>query len=380
MTEFPMLDISPLRSEHDCREVATARNFLQSKFWGFFKSKTGWQAFECSYALGNGSQGRALLLRKRIGRFFSFLYIPFGLQELETETDKWHLLSELLFAIGAALGKNDIFVRIDLPWKKSIDLPTASPGNLSFNKKNGRRVFKGVDVQVPDTVVLDISKTEDEILKSMKAKWRYNIRLAEKKGVQVTEEGEKGLDEFMQLYRETSKRDKIAIHSTSYYRTLFQTVSQIRNTVSENSPIENLPELSLYIARHEGHAIAGIIVLRYGRTSTYLYGASSDQKRNLMPAYALQWYAVQDARRKGATSYDLFGIPPEAKDDSHPMAGLYLFKMGFGGEIVHRYGAYDVALHPVVYKIFRASEAMRLMWHKKIKKKLRKVFHKIEIH
>jgi lipid II:glycine glycyltransferase (peptidoglycan interpeptide bridge formation enzyme) len=211
----------------------------------------------------------------------------------------------------------------------------------------------------------------------MKAKWRYNIRLAQKKGVQVTEEGEKGLDEFMQLYRETSKRDKIAIHSPSYYRTLFQTVSQIRTRVSANSPIENLPELSLYIARHEGNAIAGIIVLRYGRMSTYLYGASSDQKRNLMPAYALQWYAIQDAKRKGASSYDLFGIPPEGTDDSHPMAGLYLFKTGFGGEIVHRYGAHDVALHSVLYRIFRASEAMRLMWHKKLRKKLRKIFHRI---
>jgi len=377
MTEFPMLDISPLSSTQDCRQDADANSFLQSKFWGFFKSKTGWYAFECCYSLENGTRGRAILLRKKIGHFFSFLYIPFGLSELESEKDKWHLLSELLSAIGTALGKRDIFVRIDLPWEKSVDHTAAPQRNPSLLKKNGRRIFKGIDVQVPDTVVLDISKTEEEILKCMKAKWRYNIRLAEKKGVIVTEEGEGGLDEFMRLYTETSRRDKIAIHSSSYYRTLFQTISQIRNNVSKDSSIENLPELSLYIARHEGHAIASIIVIRYGRTSTYLYGASSNQKRNMMPAYALQWHAIQDAKRKGATSYDLFGIPPEGLDDSHPMAGLYLFKTGFGGKIVHRYGAYDVALHPILYRIFRASEAMRLVWHKKLKKNLRRVLQKI---
>jgi lipid II:glycine glycyltransferase (peptidoglycan interpeptide bridge formation enzyme) len=78
-------------------------------------------------------------------------------------------------------------------------------------------------------------------------------------------------------------------------------------------------------------------VVRHGRQGWYLYGASSNVKRNLMPSYALQWAAMRDLRVEGCLSYDLFGIPPYA-EAGHPMFGLYQFKTGFGGRIVHTPG------------------------------------------
>jgi lipid II:glycine glycyltransferase (peptidoglycan interpeptide bridge formation enzyme) len=117
-------------------------------------------------------------------------------------------------------------------------------------------------------------------------------------------------------------------------------------------------KLCLYIASHDSDNLAAIIVLFYGKDATYLYGASSNNKRNLMAPYALQWKAIQDAKEMGCQYYDLFGIPPN-DDPNHPMAGLYRFKTGFGGKIVHRPGSWDYPYKPFIYTLFNIAEALR---------------------
>ncbi len=124
--------------------------------------------------------------------------------------------------------------------------------------------------------------------------------------------------------------------------------------------------MHLLFAEHDGELLAGIFVLVHGDKSTYLYGASSNSKRNLMPAYLLQWEAIKLCRESGAKSYDFFGIPP-VKDKSHTMYGLYQFKVRFGGEIVHRHGCYDYALSGLYYG-FRLLESLRNFYYKKIRK------------
>jgi len=123
------------------------------------------------------------------------------------------------------------------------------------------------------------------------------------------------------------------------------------------------------VARHEGRALAAIITVFHGTEAIYLYGASSDEGRNLMPAYALQWEAIRAARDAGCRSYDLYGIPP-SDDPGHPMAGLYRFKTGFGGEVRHYAGAWDYVYRPVAYRAFRLAERGRLFWHKVVRKKV----------
>lgn len=363
MKGVPNLRISPIETADDCIPEHVVDNFLQTKFWGLFKARTGWQAFSCSYSFEDEVvAGHILVLRRRFAKFFSFLYVPFGAAELEALPRRGEALTTLGRAIGRSLDRADIFIRFDLPWSVS---------SMADSIK-GLGLHKGTDIQVPDTVVLDITKSEEELLAGMKPKWRYNIRLSQKKGVSVKDEGILGLPTFMDLYRKTARRDKIAIHSESYYRTLFETVSEVSS--------ESGPRLSLYVARHKGEALAGIIVLHMGKRATYLYGASSDKRRNLMPTYALQWHAITEAKRRGEKVYDFFGIPPDGHDASHPMAGLFLFKTGFGGEIIHRCGAYDVALHPIAYWMFKVGEGLRLFWHKKIKKSVgrlgRQIFKK----
>jgi len=179
----------------------------------------------------------------------------------------------------------------------------------------------------------------------MKPKWRYNYRLALKKGVKVRQAEKNELAVFYKLLEETSKRDKIAIHGFDYYKALF-------------CSNYDAPDIRIYFAMYENDTLAGIVTLFRGTDAVYLYGASSGNNRNLMPAYALQLKAIEDAKIFGCKRYDFFGIPP-CNDDTHPMSGLYLFKTGFGGKIIHRHGSYDFPYSYILYRIFRIIESLR---------------------
>ena len=210
------------------------------------------------------------------------------------------------------------FIRYDLLWGETG--ADSFPEPLKFSG-----IYKApMDIQPPDTVIIDLQPSEDEILVVMHKKTRYNIKLAAKKGVEIYTGNADDLSAWYDLYKTTSERDKIAIHSLSYYQKVF--------TMAEQS--QTAPDVKIFLARHEEDLLAGIVVLIDGDRATYLYSASSNEKRNLMPAYALLWEAIKTAKNAGCRSYDLFGIPP-VNDPAHPMYGLYRFKTGFGGEIHH---------------------------------------------
>ena len=373
--EKPELAIIRLRTAEDCRSDRAEGSFMQSRFWGLFKSRTGWEAFEVSGRFAEDAPPVSIVvLRRKLGKVFSFLYVPHGppvdFAEIQlSRAERMRTLAQLASALAVAFGRKDLFIRFDLDWERDIASPMDLQADLPLRK--------GADVQVPDTVILDLSATEKELLEGMKPKWRYNIRLAERKGVKVIEAGKEGISDFMALYSQTARRDRIAIHAQSYYETLFTTAEEVASVMQAGEagqiPEHMVPSISLYFAEHEGAKLAAIIVLRKNRHATYLYGASSDTKRNLMPAYALQWHALSQARQKGCISYDFFGIPPDASDPAHPMAGLYLFKTGFGGRIIHREGAWDYPIHPLWHAIYRNAENIRLFWHRSMKKALRRL-------
>jgi len=247
---------------------------------------------------------------------------------------RWDLLSGTRVPVGAELTEGEEAGASD-PVPEPLARPLRKPP---------------ADVQPPDTVIVSLDDDET-LLARMHKKTRYNIRLAEKKGVVVEKSGVEALDEWYQLYRETAERDKISIHSRAYYQDLF----------------DHAPHLTLWLARFEEKLLAGNIVLVHGSQSVYLYGASSNEHRNLMAPYALQWAAMRDCREHGATEYDLFGIPP-TDDPQHPMHGLYRFKNGFGGDRVHRHGAWDGVFRPLAWQIWTKADALRV-WYFKVWKK-----------
>jgi len=361
---FP-LDIEVAEIFHDAPYDPTLKNedhgFMQTEFWARFKVRTGWRA----YCLKVASQDRTfrdtvMVLARSLGLGQWFAYVPHGPANCPKGVDPADYLFEIVHFILPRLPARPLFVRFDLPW--GILSPQSQKLSESIaSRQEGIR--KGKPVQVPDTTILDLRISENELLERMKPKWRYNIRLAEKKGVIVTRHGPEALDAFYGLYLTTAKRDGIAIHPKSYYADLLDEGKRL----TEKSPGRESP-VSIWLAHHDEEVLASIITIFSGKEAVYLYGASSDSKRNLMPAYALQWSAIRAARDAGCTEYDFFGIPP-GEDAGHAMAGLYLFKTGFGGSIVHRFGSVDIPVRPLATSVFSALEGMRNFWHKKIVKK-----------
>ena len=334
-------------SEAELAVCENACSFLQSSMWGEFKSRFGWsaKAFLTEWLCDNSNEKTPLLvLCRKLLLGFSFAYIPWGPQLpvnfLQNEREKAAL--EIAKKLKSYLPRNCVFIRFEPPWQINNE---QAGNNKEMNDLFLSAGFKkaAATVQPPDTVIIDLSVKREQILSQMKSKWRYNVSLAEKKGVHVKTCGAEEIDTFYNLLRETALRDGIAVHGITYYRTLFEL---------------NGENLRLYMASHEGEVLAAIVVLFRGKEATYLYGASSNNKRNLMAPYALQWKAMQDAKDRGCLYYDLFGIPPD-EDPNHPMAGLYRFKTGFGGQIIHRPGSWDYAYKGLIYSLFNIAEKFR---------------------
>lgn len=340
-------------------ESLESRSFLQSGFWAGFKKLYGWEGMAFT-GEEEGKRWNVSVLLRRLGPF-CFAYIPHGPEAVLNVDEEEEFLYKIGGELKHKLPKNCIFIRFDLP------MFSVQKDGVVSRTAYRKPLRKGVDVQPPDSVILKLDKSEDELLAAMKSKWRYNIKLAEKKGVTVSEEGLAGLETFLELYEETGKRDAIAIHSREYYRDLFNEAIKANE---KSHGISSQPKLKLWVARYEDQALASIITLYFGGQAVYLYGASGQLHRNLMPTYALQWKAICDAKKSGCEYWDFFGIPP-ADDPGHPMHGLYRFKTGFGGEIVHYPGAWDYPLKPFFYALYSLAERLRYYWYKTVKKRMR---------
>jgi lipid II:glycine glycyltransferase (peptidoglycan interpeptide bridge formation enzyme) len=332
-------------TEAPLTECENAASFLQSNFWGAFKASFAWKPYSfCVEWADFDEKTPFLAMYRKPAAGMGFVYVPWGPElpdsfPMDSET-RTAALTETALAMRPFLPKDSAFVRFDPAWFSCAD--EKPPEILKpFSRA-------AADIQPPDTVIIDISPPLDIILAQMKPKWRYNIRLGCKK-TRVFRADADGLDAFYALFKETALRDGIAIHGIAYYKRLF-----------ELAAVENSVDLRLYLAEAESRPLAGIITLFRGKTASYLYGASSNVNRNLMAAYALQWQAVQDAKAAGCLCYDLFGIPPDASP-AHPMAGLYLFKTGFGGHIIHRPGSWDYAYKVTHTTLFHAAEKLRKM-------------------
>lgn len=359
---------------------ATGLPFLQADFWARFKGRFGWSSkaflLEVPDYPGSGTPVELRVLVRRLAGPLSFAYVPWGPAVDCPPDSRSDLLASLARALRPFLPATCLFLRLDPPW-----FEREAPGTVKEEPPPRLPVLRpsfaaplrkaGSDVQPPDSVLLRIDRDDEELLSAMKPKWRYNVKLAAKKGVTVESEGTAALSIFYGLYEETSRRDRIAIHPQSYYEGLAAVVAEARREgpTGEVGTSATVPELRVWVARHEGQPLASIITVFYGDTATYLYGASSDEKRSLMPAYALQWAAIRAAREAGCSTYDFYGIPP-TDDPDHAMAGLYRFKTGFGGDIVHYAGSWDVPLVAPAYALWRAAEALRAFWFKDLRKRL----------
>jgi len=222
-----------------------------------------------------------------------------------------------------------VFARFEHPYQKSQ--------NHKFDKtlKNAHAHYQ------PDTtLVIDLTKSKDEILAQMKQKGRYNIKLAQKKEVQIREE--KNAAEFYKILKQTTQRDKFKGHGPNFYQKMIDMVEGSK----------------LYIAEYQGETIAGLIATFYKDTATYYYGASSNKHRNVMAPYLLQWHAIKEAKAQGCKYYDFLGIAPEGAKN-HPWKGVTEFKRKFGGEVVQYDHAKERIYQPFWYWVMRLVKKLR---------------------
>ena len=193
--------------------------------------------------------------------------------------------------VEAAL-RNAIALKID-PEIYDIDIKTIETlRSKGFVRKNKQ-------VQPRTTIFIDLTKSLDQLLMGFEEKTRYNIRLSEKKGVKVREASdEEGIEIFYKIYRETCRRDVFLIHPKSYYLKLKE--SLIDRGMAD-----------VFIADFQGQPIAALFAFRFGSRIWYMYGASSNEFRNVMPNHALHWHLIKWAKEKGLKVYDLWGAPLE---------------------------------------------------------------------
>lgn len=240
--------------------------------------------------------------------------------------------------INNAKPEKPVFVRIE-PEKISDD--EIKKYGL---KKVGAGTLLSGQASPKATRVLDISKSEEEILAAMKPKTRYNIRLAEKKGVTI-----KMLDSddiLYELLEKTSKRDRgYHPHEKKYYTKMIKELA--KNDVAH-----------IFVAEHEGDFLAAILVGFFGEVATYLHGGFDDKKRNLMAPYLCQWEAIKYAKKHGCTLYDFWGVA-ETDDPKDPWAGITRFKEGFGGEKVIFAGTYDIVLNKFWYNVLTIAAKIK---------------------
>ena len=355
--------------------------FLQTYEWGQVKAKYGWTPL---YAIWT-SDGKfsvlketdhwsldpvhclaaALILKRQILRNgfaarLSILYAPKGpLLAWTNESLKNRVLNDLH---SFARKDGAIFLKAD----PDVVLGTGIPsGEDNLIDHGGQMVMAELkqrgwgyspdQIQFKNTVLIDLTPAEEELLARMKQKTRYNIRLAEKKGViwRVGNQGDFGM--LYKMYAETSVRDGFIIRDESYYQTVWQTFTANASSSISNlqSPLTNsqLPSAEPLIAEVNHEPVAAIFVFYFAGGAYYVYGMSRNAHREKMATYLLQWQAIRRAKAKGCTTYDLWGAP-DVFEESDSMWGVYRFKEGLGGKVVRTLGAWDFAPNPLWYKLY----------------------------
>ena len=317
MTKYKTMPIISLTDWNHFLAQHPNAHLLQTGEWGELKSAFGWKPVR----IVSGDSGVQILFRK-LPLGFTVGYIP-----------KANFDQSLLPEIDSACKQNRaIFLKLEPDFWEDQEPDT---WNLKLETSPH-------NIQPPRTIIIDIRDSEEDILARMKPKTRYNTRLAEKKGVTVRAWDD--IDSFHKMMLVTGGRDGFGIHSQEYYKRAYELLQP-----------KGLGEI--LVAEYEGKPLAALFVARNGHRAYYLYGASTDEERNRMPTYLLQWQAIKWAKARGCEEYDLWGVPDEDEatleanfESRHDgLWGVYRFKRGFGGELKRAAQAMDRVYNPLLY-------------------------------
>jgi len=338
-TDKHILTIQPSPADWDSFVRNHSRgHLLQLSAWGDLKSKFGWEAQRVALTQKDDIVAGALVLLKSLPmRLGKMAYVPMG--GYVTDAELYPVLWDAIKSeTGAAFLKLEagFFINSDPPDLTAMDF-TESPQT----------------VQPPNTIYIDVTSDDDEIMSRMNQGTRRKIRKSLKNDINYYEGTRDDLDDFNELIQLTGNRNEFGVHTDAYYEMVYDLF---------------IPEYGVMLmAKHEDTPLAGIMVFALGDTAWYVYGASSREKRNLYATYGIQWQAIQWAKTYGCTYYDMWGIPDEDeetleaqfRDRSDGLWGVYGFKRGWGGEVVRSIGTWDKVFNPLVYTAYRTALKLR---------------------
>jgi lipid II:glycine glycyltransferase (peptidoglycan interpeptide bridge formation enzyme) len=330
---------------------------LQSWDWGEFKSRWGWtverwlwvkadQISEVLKATEVSPLAAAQILRRPIPRTpWSFLYVSKG---PALDYANAALANQVLADLeNYARQTGALFIKIDPDVPRHYGEPQPGQplevqGQVMLNLLAQRNwCFSAEQIQFRNTVIINLTPEPEDLLEAMKSKWRYNIRLAERKGVTVHVGGVADIAAFYQMYAETAARDGFLIRPETYYRDVWQRFL-------------TTGQAEMLLASVDGQIASGLIFFTFGSTAWYMVGASTGQHREAMPNHLLQWAAICRARERGCLSYDMWGAP-DVFNETDRLWGVYRFKSGFGGQVRQGLGAFDYPVNRPMYWAFTAA-------------------------
>ncbi|MGB8252599.1 MAG: peptidoglycan bridge formation glycyltransferase FemA/FemB family protein [Anaerolineaceae bacterium] len=341
--------ISDLKHWDEIIKKLPGAHLLQTREWYLIKAPIGWSPLPYIWEDENGNCLAACLILKRQINILpplihaSILYAPKG--PLLDWIDPSLVERILIDLKGIARSEKSLFIKID----PDVIYGTGVPGTIDEStndkgvdfqnalKRSGWH-FSDSQIQFRNSVIIDLKQTDDQVLGRMKQKTRYNIRLAEKKGVVIRRGDLNDSAMLYKMYAETSLRNGFTIRERQYYERVWKILFKAGM-------------LEFLVADYHEKPIAALILFLFSKRAYYFYGMSGNIHRELMPTYLLQWEAIKTARKLGCEIYDLWGAP-DVFNDRDPMWGVYRFKEGLGGQVIRTIGAWDYPVKPFAYNIY----------------------------
>ena len=322
-------------------------HFLQSYPWS--KQKPDW-TWEGVFVRGDDGKIRgamSLLIRK-------VPYIPYSIMYAARApvcdiTDKATIEELTDGARSLAKKYNAYCLKLDPDISVTDEEFPKLMSSLGYKRHDTGKNFSGIQPKFVFRLNVE-GKTEDELMASFHSKTRYNIRVAERKGVEIRLCGKEAVGEFADMMLETGVRDNFVVRDAKYFKNM----------------LDNLGDkCRLYMAYSGDIPIAGTIAVHFGDKVWYLYGASSNKYRNFMPNYLLQWTMIKWAVECGCRIYDFRGVSGDLSEDN-PLYGLYRFKKGFNGDFVEFTGEYDFVFNKTIHFLVEKGEPAFRKLRKKV--------------
>jgi len=317
---------------------------LQSWEWGEFKESVGWRAVRLGVFEEEKMISGFQVLFKNLGK------TPYSVGQLL----KSFLPTEEIISALKDLAKEEkaIFIKsepdfVAKTWQniKGEIIEPSVEEKVNMESLGLTRAAK--PLFDPFSFVLDLTKSEGEMLTNMHPKTRYNIRLAEKNGVEVAENSsEEGLEIFLRLFFETQKRQKFYMHTPDYFRKLWEVFG--RKGIAK-----------IFIAKYKEKVLNAWMLFVWRDRIFYPYGASANEMRNLMASNLICWEAIKFGKKLGCKSFDMWGCLGPKPDEMHPWFGFHRFKLGYGGNLVEFCGSWDLVNEPLLYKAFNVVDNFR---------------------